>query len=147
VVILGEITKELVALDREITGMAQSLKEKKAHRDELALRVAMELAKNGLQNTKTADGATVYIGRRLYVSKAKGVAMEDAVAAVREAGWEDIVSESYNSSQLTALVKEKLDELPPGTEPATAMPDAVRPLFNIYVEAKAAVRGAGKQGD
>lgn len=137
---LGEVIKELVRLKREIKGLNAQLKERKALYAKHQEAASKAMVQAGLQNTRTADGATVYLATKLYCSKRGEVSQQDAVAALREAGMEELVEAS--TTGLKAVVREALEELPPDAEPEEALPEPLRGLFNIHREQLAEVQGA-----
>jgi len=54
----------------------------------------------------TIDGRTVYVHRQLWAKREEGVDMAQACKALVSAGFDQFVSESYNSNTLSAWMRE-----------------------------------------
>jgi hypothetical protein len=92
-----------VKLDRAIKDHEDAAEDLKAKRKELEAKLIENMTHAGLQRV-TVDGTTVYIDRKLWAGAAEG--MPALVAALREEGMEDMVTESAGAQRLSAWVRE-----------------------------------------
>lgn len=105
------------------------LKDSKRDLDRLSSELAAKFVERGMQNIKLAKGGTLYLNRKPWFRKRAGMSQPEGVAACREAGLEEFVSETYDPKLLKALVLERLDEMPEGTLVEDAVPEALREVF------------------
>jgi len=115
-------TREKRALEDEI----KVIKAKIAKAEE---KLLVEMTDAGVQRV-TADGATVYIQRQLWASKAAGVSDEDAADALIEAGLEDMVKLKFNSNTVSAYVRE-LDKNEQALSPELAAVLSIAEKFSV----------------
>lgn len=92
-------------LEHEKRALEDKLKEVKARQAQIEERVQEVFAETGMQNVRIA-GLTVYLERKLWAKREEGVTMEEACAALKEAGLGDLVTEGYNSHTLSAYLRE-----------------------------------------
>ena len=75
-----------------------------------------EMSDAGVQRV-TVDGVTVYIHRQLWASKAGNVTDEEAASAISSAGLSDMVKPKFNTSTMSAYIRELDNQGLPIPEP------------------------------
>ena len=87
------------------------------------------------------DGFTVYRTTKRYVNKVAAVHSTVVVDALREAGMEDFVIETYIPAQIRSYVNDLIEGADDLTEgPASVLPEALQGVFNVYEEHTVASR-------
>ena len=81
----------------------------KAEMDALEPVIIEEMADTGLQNANI-NGRTYYINRRLFAGPAEGRTKYDVAEALKSAGLNEYVNETYNSNSLAAYVRQCVHE-------------------------------------
>ena len=127
---IGKINlHNFIAATRKKRALEDEIKVIKAKIAKVEEKLLAEMADAGVQRV-TADGATVYIQRQLWASKAAGVSDEDAAAALIEAGLEDMVKLKFNSSTVSAYVRE-LDKNEQALPPELAAVLSIAEKFSV----------------
>lgn len=100
-------------LIEEFVSLAQQRRELEAKLDtvvhrigELEPRVLEEMADAGIPSFRHASGCTVYTERKIWAKIAAGATKEDVVEALKAAGYDMYVTETYNTNSVSALLRE-----------------------------------------
>ena len=123
----------LAELYSEINEREAALKSLKAEREQIQRELASEFLESGTESVRRSD-RTFYLRKDLFVNKASGVDTSEVVAALRKAGLEDLVHDSYAPATLKAYVKEKDEELQsekPGASIEDELPEGLREVLNV----------------
>lgn len=124
---------EINGVSLQLLDRLDALRSRKAQLDDEVKDVSAELgavqealvsqfAQHGLQNLKLTDGRTFYLQPSLWAyakPQDQGGGKDAVITALRAEGMDDLVSETYNTSTLSAWVRErrKLGEpLPAGLD-------------------------------
>lgn len=138
--------KRFAALTEQCKDMEDKLKAAKAEMDALEPDIIEEMADAGLQNAKI-NGRTYYIRRSLYAGPAEGFDKVGVALALKQAGLHDYVTETYNSSSLSAYVRSVVKEhedgeaLDPG-QIVSLLPAPLQPALYVGEQFKLANRSA-----
>ena len=97
-----KLYRDLRDEQKRLEGEAEGIK---ARANEIERELVEEFSDEGVQNVKI-DGSTVFLRRELWAQKEQGVSSDDVVEALREAGLGDFVALGYNSSALSARLRE-----------------------------------------
>lgn len=121
------LTKRIEELRLELTPLEDKLK---------ALQPALiaEFERTGDQR-RTVDGKTAYLHRQLWVKVAEAVTKEQAAEALKEAGLDDYVSETFNTNSVSAFARE-LEKDVDWEETGGLLEDAEHPLLVAHPDLK-----------
>lgn len=107
--------------------------------DRLEESLLEDFAAEGVSSKKTAEGALVYISKRVWASAVNQEALNRALVASGN-GW--LVKRSVNSQSLSSWVKERGGEEAKTVEEINAkLPEGVAPLLNVTLKRTLGVRG------
>lgn len=97
---------EFIALCDAIESTETTLKALKAERDDAEQKLRASFEEAGIANVKTADGRTVYVHRQLW-ARAKGGDKMAVTDALQAAGLNEFVTQTFNTNQVSAFVREQ----------------------------------------
>lgn len=106
--------------------------------------VVAEFVREGTQNWKSADGALVYLNRKLFASMKPGVDPAAACEILRSNGFDFVVETKPSSTKLAAWIREQ-EQMAEGVLPESLdgwLPEKVRELFVVSEQHVPGVRGA-----
>lgn len=96
--------RKFVTLSARIKALEAEVAKLKQDREVLKTDLMDQLVEAG-SNKIVVDGATVYIHQQLW-AKPKNGDYESAIAALRLCGLGDLVKETFNTNQLSAVIRE-----------------------------------------
>lgn len=130
-----------VELDRRIKAHEDEIETLKEKRRALEERLIDNMTQAGLQRV-TVDGVTVYIDRKLWAG-ANGEGMPALVAALREEGLDEMVTESAGAQRLSAWVREHDPQKCDSPEVVVSrLPERIRPFIRVSEVYKLCARKA-----
>jgi len=101
----SERLREFTSLEKEKKNLEYELEKVKKKIANISQPIMDEFADKGIKNINI-DGRTVYIERKVWAKIADDKTKEEAIQAIKDAGYEILVSEGYNSQQLSSLLRE-----------------------------------------
>lgn len=129
---------EMAKLKRDLEAELESVMKRMA---ELEQPLMESFAEQGIQNINI-DGETVYLHSQIWAKVADGATKDDVLVGLKAAGLGDYVNETYNSNQVSALLREWADQQLPIPEPLVGKLEA-NEKFSLRVrKATAPVRRA-----
>ena len=102
---------QFIEYSNDIKNKEAIIKILKKESKEIETQILAHFSDTGISSVKM-DGGTVYLHRQLWAgvdtqeNEAPKDAMERAVKALREAGYEDLVSEKFSTQAVSAIVRE-----------------------------------------
>ena len=100
----NELLRLYVRLHKERRELDLNLKKKKAECAETEKKLLVEFEDAGMQSANV-DGMTVYLHRQLHASTGE-LGKGAVIAALKETGMDEYVSETYSSQSISAFVRE-----------------------------------------
>ena len=100
-----ESVKEFTELETEKKLLEYELEKVKKRINEISPGIMDQFADNGIKNLNM-NGRSVFIERKLWAKISDGKTKEEAIEAIKDAGYGILVSEGYNSQQLSSLLRE-----------------------------------------
>lgn len=97
--------REYVRLRRRERELGAQAEEVKAQADVIEQALLEEFAQDGVQSM-SVDGMTVYLQRTLWARLSDGATREQAIDALRDAGLDHFVAESYNTQTLSSWLRD-----------------------------------------
>ncbi len=131
-----ELADQLRALREEKADTEQRLKEINAQIEDTDFKLSEMMADTETQNF-TRAGMMFCLTSKTRASAAGG-RKEDLFAALREAGFGDLIYETVNANSLSAFVKEQL------SENGDMLPDWLSGLVNVFEKTSVSLRKASK---
>jgi len=111
-----------VELEKKKADLEAQLDVVKAQISDMKEPVLAFFQQNGIDRT-SLNGRTLYLKRELWCGRVEGKTSEDAVAALRERGYEEFAKESVNTQGMSALMRERDKD---GKDP---VPEDLRDVF------------------
>lgn len=121
----------------EVNAAKETLETLSERKRALSEKVVSAFSEEGIEKM-SLEGKTVYIHRQLWAKLAEGKTKEEGVSALKRAKLGDLVSEQWNASQLSSLLRERERE---GKELYKALEDVF--VFNPTYEARVVASGKG----
>jgi hypothetical protein len=115
--------------------LEDKLKQVKAEMSGMEQSILDDFAVSGITQMRV-NGTTLYIRTERHTSRRDGVGPDEAIAALRAAGWDELVKDSYSASALSAAMRELLDE---GSE----IPGAIQDAYEVKEVHKLGARNTG----
>lgn len=119
------LTKRIEALKLELTPLEDKLKA-------LQPQLIAEFERTGDQR-RTVDGKTAYLHRQLWVYAAEGVEKQAVMQALKAAGLNDYVNETFNVQSVSAFARE-LEKDVDWEDSGALLEDAKHPLLTAHPE-------------
>ena len=94
--------RRFVELRKEVERLEEALGPKKKELERLQAKLQDDFAKSGMQRI-TVDGFTVYLHRQIWATYPMG--RPAAVAALKEAGFDEFVKEDFNHQSVSSMVR------------------------------------------
>ena len=133
-----ELAEQLGALREAKKEAEQRVKDINAALDDVEYRLAAWMANTETQSF-TRAGTTFSLTHRTYASAVPG--HKDALyAALKAAGYGDLVYETVNANSLSAFVGEQI------TEHGETLPEWLDGLVRVFEQTKVSVRKAARNG-
>lgn len=135
---VAPLIRDFLKRDAEYKRKRAELSDLKSDLDDIKNELFELMARLGWSSLKV-DGRTVYLHRQLWSKVATGATKEDFHEALKQSGYEDLVYETTNSNQVSAVIREIAKNLelesggiPPSTEEIIAsLPPALRATLEI----------------
>ena len=134
---LFDLADELTALRQEKKKLEQSLTEVNAKINKVDYKLCELMTENKTQNF-TRDGLMFYMTNTTRAS-ALAEYKEDLYAALREHGFEGLITETVNGNSFSAFVKEQIDQND------DRLPEWLNGLVSVFEKATIMVRKATKK--
>lgn len=119
----NDLLRLYVKLQKEKREQDLAFKKKKAECAEVEEKLLKEFEEAGMQSANV-DGMTVYLHRQLHASTGK-LGKAAVIAALKETGMDEYVSETFSPSSISAFVREMDGN---GQE----LPQKLKDTLNIY---------------
>jgi len=100
-----ESVKEFTELEKEKKKLEYELEKVKKRIATISPAIMDQFADNGIKNLNI-HGRTVFIERKIWAKISETKTKEEAIEAIKDAGFGILVSEGYNSHQLSSLLRE-----------------------------------------
>lgn len=99
------LLKEYVQMSALKKSIEEELESVKVRLAEIEPQLLDEFAEAGMQSANI-DGHTIYIQRQLWAKVEDGASKDDVILGLKAAGYSDYVNETYNTQQVSALLRE-----------------------------------------
>jgi hypothetical protein len=148
---IHDLIKEYLAAREGVRQWEEGLEDGKNHCREIEERLAKAMVFRGVRSQRLLDGSTIYLAPEVHLSKRVGITTEELIAALREAGLEDLVSETYQVRSLQSWAKENWERSRGSVDVAggatgedwdASLPAPLRGLLNLYQRTRVRVRNA-----
>jgi hypothetical protein len=106
----NEAIQKLIDLDEEINAVEDELKKLKANRQKVEALVRDMILSLGFKKVVLPSGVSVAPSRQIYASKVAGCDPEYLVDRMKEAGLDDLITTSVNTSRVSAWIREREQE-------------------------------------
>ena len=106
-----ENVKTFIGLNDNIKKLEAKTKDLKAAKAKLESQILERFSETGISSVKM-NGITVFLHRQLWAGVDRGEdesskdAMKRAVAALKAAGYDDLVNEQFSSQSVSAIIRE-----------------------------------------
>lgn len=130
----GDVVREAIALTKRIEELKLELTPLEDKLKALQPKLVAEFEKSGDQR-RTVDGKTAYLRRDLWVKPSDGVDKDSVAAALKQAGFEDFVKETFNIQSISALAREVEKDVD-WEETGALLEDAEHPFLTQHPELK-----------
>ncbi len=100
-----ESVREFAELEKEKKKLEYELEKVKKRISAISPNIMDQFADNGIKNLNV-DGRTIFIERKIWAKISDEKTKEEAIEAIKDAGYKILVSEGYNSQQLSSLLRE-----------------------------------------
>ena len=105
-----QVALRAVTIKRRISTLEKETKELKAELDTILRRIPMIFSTNKVDRV-TVDGVTVYKRRQVWASKKESVNKEEYLQALKAAGLEDFIFDSYQHGQVQSHIRDVETEM------------------------------------
>lgn len=113
-----------VSLEHEKRDLEERLEEIKQEMNRLQETILERWSDVG-QKAAKIRGYTVYVASDFWCTKRPGVDTEEVCRRLEAVGLGNLVSPSYSAQSLKAWVRERLAEVPEGSDPSQFVPDEI----------------------
>lgn len=124
---------DLAELDKYKSQLKDALSKLKEHRKKYEKNLMKEMSEKGVNSIKV-NGRTIYFHNQYWASYIEN--KQDAVQALKEAGLDSYVNETYNTHSLSAYFRERIQEKEeeegePVMDPEEVMPPELKDKIEI----------------
>jgi hypothetical protein len=144
------LIKEYLEARNEVDRFKDDLDRSQGNCAAIEEKLAKAMIFRGVRSQKLLDGSTIYLSPQVFLSKRSGVSTEDLITALREAGLEDLVQETYQVRSLQSWAKEnwertngnvKVEGEATANDWDASLPAPLQGKLNLYQRTRVRVRG------